>query len=200
MPVCFINLINMEIILIVVLGLVLIFAYGVYVSIVRKRNKVQEAYSGIDVQLTKRHDLIPNVLSVAKNFMKHEKSLFTDITALRTQAVKQQHPKDAKSVKKALETEMDLGAKLNQLMVNVENYPNLKSDQTMVNAQKSLENVEEHIAASRRFYNSSVRVLNDTIQIWPMSMIASFVKVEPYPFFEADKEAEEVPDASALLG
>lgn len=186
-------------IILVLIAVALIAAYLIYVSIIRKRNRVQEAYSGIDVQLTKRHDLIPNVLSVAKKFMKHEKSLFTDITKLRSAAVKKQHSKEAKDVKKALETEVELGAKLNQLMVNVENYPNLKSNKTMENAQKALQDVEEHIAASRRFYNSAVRVLNDTIQVFPMSLVASAIKIEPYPFFEADKEAQEVPDAAELL-
>ncbi len=190
----------MHVFILVGLVVLAILAYGVYVSIVRKRNRVQESYSGIDVQLTKRHDLIPNVLTVAKKFMKHERALFKEITELRSQAVKREHPKTAKNVEKALEAEIDLGAKLNQLMVNVENYPALKSDQTMVNAQRALKDVEEHIAASRRFYNSAVRDLNDTVQVWPMSMIAGWIKIEAYPFFEAEKGAKKVPDAGKLLG
>ena len=185
--------------ILIIVGALAVLAYAVYVSIIRKRNRVQEAFSGIDVQLTKRHDLIPNILTTAKKFMEHESELFSAITELRTQAVKRQHPKDAKGVKRALETEIDLGAKLNQLMVNVENYPQLKSDATMVTAQEAMQDVEEHIAASRRFYNSAVRELNDTVQVWPMSMIASWIKVEAYPFFESEPEAKEVPDAGKLL-
>jgi len=189
----------MEIAIIVILGVILIWAYSVYVGVIRKRNKVQEAYSGVDVQLKKRHDLIPNMLTVAKKFMKHEKELMNEITELRTKAVKTEHAKDAKGIKKALQTEQDLSSKLGAFMVNVENYPQLKSDTTMVNAQKSLQDVEEHIAASRRFYNSAARQLNDTVQIFPMSLIASMVKVEAYPYFETADEEKANPDAAALL-
>lgn len=184
-------------ILIPLVLLVLLFiVYGVYVGIIRKKNAVEEAYSGIDVQLTKRHDLIPNVIATAKKFMAHENKLFEEITALRTSAMHVAHGKD---IKKAIQTENELSGKLNQLMVNVENYPTLKSDSTMVNVQEALENVEEHLAASRRFYNSAVRVLNDTVQVWPMSMIAAMVQIKAYPYFEADKDAEEVPDAEKMF-
>ena len=176
--------------------LLVLFVYSVYISVIRKRNAVEEAFSGIDVQLTKRHDLIPNLIATAKKFMTHEKNLMEEITELRTNAMKVAHGKD---IGKAIKTENELSGKLNQLMVNVENYPNLKSDTTMTNVQDALQDVEEHIAASRRFYNSSVRVLNDTIQVWPMSMIAGWVKVKVYPYFEADKDAEEVPDAGKMF-
>lgn len=180
-----------------VIPLVLVvFVYFVYVSVIRKKNAVEEAFSGIDVQLTKRHDLIPNIIATAKKFMTHEKNLMEEITELRTNAMKVAHGKD---IGKAIETENELSGKLNQLMVNVENYPNLKSDTTMTNVQDALADVEEHLAASRRFYNSSVRSLSDTIQVWPMSMIAAWVKVKPYPYFEADKDAEEVPDAEKMF-
>ena len=185
----------MELLLILPLVLLLL-VYGIYVSVIRKKNAVEEAYSGIDVQLTKRHDLIPNVIATAKKFMTHEKELFEEITSLRTSAMQVAHGKD---IKKAIQTENELSGKLNQLMVNVENYPTLKSDSTMVNVQEALENVEEHIAASRRFYNSAVRVLNDTVQVWPMSMIASMVHIKAYPYFEADKDAEKVPDTEKMF-
>lgn len=190
----------MEIAIIIVLGLLLIWAYSVYVGVIRKRNRAQEAYSGIDVQLKKRHDLIPNLLAVAKKFMTHEKELLTEITELRAAAVKAERPKDAEGIKRALKTEQDLSSKLSAFMVNVENYPQLKSDQNMLNAQNALQDVEEHIAASRRFYNSAARQLNDTVQVWPMSWIASFAKVDVYPYFETADEEKKVPSAAELLG
>lgn len=183
-------------ILILILFVAVILAYGVYVSVIRKKNAVEESFSGIDVQLTKRHDLIPNVIATAKKFMTHEKQLMEEITELRTSAMKVAHGKD---ISKAVKTETELSNKLSQLLINVENYPNLKSDTTMTNVQDALADVEEHIAASRRFYNSAVRSLNDTIQVWPMSMIAAWIKVKPYPYFEADKEAEEVPSAEKMF-
>lgn len=186
----------MPILFIVIPAILLFFAYSVYITVVRKKNAVEEAFSGIDVQLTKRHDLIPNLIATAKKFMTHEKTLMAEITELRTEAMKVAHGKD---IKKAIDTENELGGKISQLLVNTENYPDLKSDAAMTNVQNAFADVEEHIAASRRFYNSAVRSLNDTIQIWPMSMIASMVKVKPYPYFEANKDAEEVPDAEKMF-
>ncbi len=104
-----------------------------------------------------------------------------------------------KDIPAAVKTENALSAKLGQLMVNVENYPALKSDTTMLNVQEAFEDVEEHIAASRRFYNSAVRVLNDSVQVWPMSMIASWIGIKAYPFFEAAEGAKEVPDADKMF-
>ena len=185
--------------LLILVGVATILFYSFYVSIIRKRNKVQEAYSGIDVQLKKRHDLIPNVLAIAKKFMTHEKELMNEITELRTKAMKHGGAENAAGVKKALMEEAALGHRLSQLMIGVENYPDLKSDESMENAQRMLKDVEEHIAASRRFYNSAVRELSDTIQIWPMSMVASWIKVEPYPFFEMEESEKAAPDAASLL-
>lgn len=180
----------------IIIGVLLILVYGVYAGIIRKKNAVEEAFSGIDVQLTKRHDLIPNVIATAKKFMTHEKGLMEDITELRTNAMKVAHGKD---IGKAFKTEAELGNKLSQLMINVENYPSLKSDTTMLNVQEAFEDVEEHIAASRRFYNSAVRVLNDTVQVWPMSMIARMISIKAYPYFEADEKAKEVPNAEKMF-
>ena len=183
-------------IVLIVLAVVLIAIYGVYASLIRKRNAVQEAFSGIDVQLTKRHELIPNLIATAKKFMTHEKELMEEITALRTSAMENAHGKD---IGKALKAEGDLSNKLGQLMISVENYPDLKSDTTMVKVQEAFQDVEEHIAAARRFYNSSARVLNDTAQVWPMSMVAAWIKVKPYPYFEATEGAKTAPDAEKMF-
>jgi len=193
------TLMDILLILLVIAVPVLILVYGVYVSIIKKKNVVEESLSGIDVQLKKRHDLIPNILEIAKKFMSHEKSLLTEITELRTEAVKLADAKGGKNLEKRMQTEAHLDNKLSQLMVNVENYPNLKSDQTMLHAQQTYNEVEEHIAASRRFYNAAVRSLNDTIKIWPMSMIASMVKVEAFPYFEATAEEKGPINAADIL-
>jgi len=180
----------------IILVVLLVAFYSIYASLIRKKNAVEESFSGIDVQLTKRHDLIPNVIETAKKFMTHEKTLMEEITSLRTTAMASAHGKD---MKKSFKAESELGDKLGQLMISVENYPALKSDTTMLNVQEALESTEEHIAAARRFYNSSVRVLNDSAQVWPMSMIASWIKIKKYPYFEATEEAKEVPNAGKMF-
>lgn len=186
--------------LIVVIAVVLlVFFYSIYFTVIRKKNKVEESLSGIDVQLKKRHDLIPNILEIAKKFMKHEKSLMTDITKLRTEAIKYAGATDPKKLEKRMQAEAHLHNKLGQLMINVENYPQLKSDQTMIHAQETYNEVEEHIAASRRFYNASVRSLNDTIKIWPMSIVASMIGVDVFPYFEISDDEKEPVNAADIL-
>ena len=144
----------------IVLGvLVLLWAYSIYVSLIKKKNKAKEAFSSIDVQLKKRYDLIPNVLFIANKFMEHERGLLDDITRLRAQAAKLP-------------------------------YPQLKSDQTMIQAMQTYNEQEEHIAAARRFYNSAVLELNNAVEIFPSSLIASMLNIRQLPFFEVANEAE----------
>ena len=183
-------------ILSIIVFILLFVGYSLYVSVIREKNAVEEAFSGIDVQLTKRHDLIPNIVATAQKFMEHEKGLLEEITQLRTNAIQAAQGKD---LEKTIATENTLGTKLGQLMVSVENYPTLKRDNTMLEVQKSLQDVEEHLAASRRFYNSAVRQLNDSIQVWPMSMIAAWLKIKAYPYFEATEASRAVPNVDKMF-
>ncbi|MFP3944035.1 MAG: LemA family protein [Alphaproteobacteria bacterium] len=176
----------------------LIGGYIWYVSIISRRNKAQEAFSGIDVQLKKRHDLIPNILKVARRFMEHEKGLLEEVTRLRAQAVEKEGTRAAEAGEK-FEIERQLQAGLGRLMVAVENYPDLKSDRHMLEAQRSLNEVEANIAASRRFYNASVTSLRNAIQIFPGTMIANMAGVENMPLFEAAGEERQFVDADAYL-
>lgn len=169
--------------------IVLIVFYFIYVQLVRKKNAVNEAYSGIDVQLCKRHDLIPNVVAVAQKFMTHEKNLLEEIVKLRNEAMQNPHPKSAKDISEVIKKEDLISGKLGELKISMENYPTLKSDSTMIQVQESLRDVEENLAAARRFYNSAVRILNDSVLVFPMSYVAKIIKIEAYPYFEA-KEAE----------
>ena len=185
-----------------ILGLValaaLIGGYIWYASIIGRRNKAQEAYSGIDVQLKKRHDLIPNILKVARRFMEHEKSLLEEVTRLRAKAVEQEGAKPSEAGQK-FEIERQLQAGLGRLMVAVENYPDLKSDTHMLEAQRSLNEVEANIAASRRFYNASVTSLRNSIQIFPGTVIARMAGVDNMPLFEAAEAGRAPVDADAYL-
>ncbi len=173
--------------IVVVLVLIVMF-YNMYVQLLKKRNKVREATGGIDVQLNKRYSLIPNILTIANKFMEHEKGLMEEITALRTKA--ERIKSDANTISEKLNLDSQIAAKMGQIMVSVENYPQLKSDQTMMQAMQTYAEVEEHIAAARRFYNSAVNELNNAVEIFPSSLIAGMLNIKPYPFFEASEAAK----------
>ncbi|NLQ24221.1 LemA family protein [Shewanella sp. S-1] len=183
------------------LGLTLIFivTYLWYVSLVKKRNTALEALSGIDVQLTKRADLVPNILKIAKRFMEHEKSLLTEITELRTQLSHNYNKADPSAVKEHLVQAERLNDKMSTLMVNVENYPELKSDNTMLQAMQTYNEVEAHISAARRFYNSAVSELNTAVEIFPGSIIASMASIKVMPFYEVSEVAKAPVDAAEYL-
>ena len=177
----------------------LLILYVWYASIISKKNKAREALSTIDVQLKQRLDLIPNILKVAKRFMEHEQNLLTDITTLRAQAAAQYNRNDAQAVREHLTSLEQLSSKMGQLMVNVENYPVLKSDQTMVQAMQTYNEAEAQIAAARRFYNASVTALNNAIQIFPGNIIANMAGVSDMPFFEAEEAVHAPIDADQFL-
>ena len=120
----------MDILLLLVV-LAIIGPYLIYVQLIKKKNQVKQAEGSIDVQLKKRYDLIPNILTIAKKFMEHERSLIEDITKLRTQAA------NANEMSEKIKLDNAIKGKMEQLMVNFENYPQLKSDATMVQAMET---------------------------------------------------------------
>ncbi len=176
-----------------------VIVYFWYAGIIKKRNRAQEALSGVDVQLKKRSNLIPNILKIAKKFMEHEKSLMEEITALRSKVDDGYDQNNKEAVKEHLMTSEMLAGKMGQFMVQVENYPDLKSDQTMLQAQQTYNEVEEQIAAARRFYNSSVTQLNNAVQIFPGNIIANIAGVSEMPFYEADEASKAPVDANEFL-
>ena len=177
--------------------LILICAYSIYTSLIQKKNKVMEAFSSIDVQLKKRYDLIPNILTLASKFMEHEKGLFEEVTKLRTQAMSL--PSDMESMGKKIQLDSKIKDLMGKIMVSVENYPELKSDQTMVTAMQTYNEVEEHIAAARRFYNSAVLELNNAVEIFPSSIFAAMVGAKKQEFFQAEEAARKAVNASDYL-
>lgn len=162
---------------------VLIVFYALYVRLISIRNKVKESAADIDVQLKKRYDLIPNMLQMAAKFMEHEKSLMTELTELRTKAMSSTF---AASPKEKMELESLLNQKLNDFKISLENYPDLKSNQTMITAMQSMNEVEEHISAARRFYNSNVNQLKNAVEIFPGNIVAALLGINyaDTPFFE----------------
>lgn len=180
-----------------VVGVLVCIFYGMYVSVMQARNKTQEAFSSIDVQLKKRYDLIPNILTTAKKFMEHERGLMEEIVNLRSKAMGVSNDLSESERKFALDKEIN--AKFGQFMVAVENYPQLKSDATMVQAMNAMQDAEEHIAAARRFYNSAVLELNNKTDIFPTSIIAAMCGVRRMAFFEAEEVARQSIKASDYL-
>ncbi|MBP5615917.1 MAG: LemA family protein [Alphaproteobacteria bacterium] len=173
----------------IVLGVILVGLYMLYAGLIKKRNALKEAASDVDVQLKKRYDLIPNLLDMAAKFMSHEKQLFADIVNLRNDALKQNFVLNAD---KSIELDNALEGKLKSFFVNVENYPELKSSATMVQAMQSFDEAEENIAAARRFYNSALTELKNAVEIFPSSMIAALIGIKAdKPYFEATDAARE---------
>ena len=168
-----------------VLGSALVMAiilYASYASVIRAKNKVKEAFSSINVQLKKRYDLMPNILTLAAKFMEHEKSLLEDLTKLRTEVLSL--PNNYENIERKLDLDNQIKAKMQQFMVSVENYPELKSDSTMITAMQTYNEVEEHIAAARRFFNSAVNDLNNLVETFPSSMFAQRMGIKTQEFFE----------------
>ncbi len=189
-------------VLLLIVGLaVLAGGYAWYASIVTRKNKVAEALAGVDVQLTQRHDLIPNVLAIAKRFMAHEQGLLEDITALRAKAAAAPaDPSRPEAMGEKFAAEAQLGSQLGRFFAVAENYPQLKSDGPMMEAQRSYQEVEANIAASRRFYNSAVTDLRNSTQVFPGTLFAGMAGVTtPPPFFEAAAADRAPVDAVAAL-
>jgi len=180
-----------------VLAVLIIVFYSWYVSIITKRNAMEEAFSGIDVQLKKRTDLIPNILAIANKFMTHEKSLLEEVTRLRSQVLKTE--KGLANSDERFKLEEQLQHLLSGLMVAVEDYPELKSNEPMIEAQRAYSDVEAYIAAARRNFNSANRVLRNSIQVFPGNIIASIVGVSALAFFEISENDRQPVDATQLL-
>jgi len=180
---------RMDIIVWIVAGVVLIGLYVWYATIVQRRNRVAEALSGIDVQLSQRHELIPNVLAIAKRYLAHEQQLMADIARLRTTGAERIGATDPKAIAEKFAAENQLGAGLGRLFAVAEGYPELKSDGLMVQAQSTYQEVETNVAAARRFYNSSVTDLRNACQIFPGQLLAGLAgATQTPPFFEAPAE------------
>ena len=175
------------IILWIVLGLVVILILwfiAIFNGIVSLRNRTQEAWSDIDVQLKRRHDLIPNLIETVKGYAKHERELFEKVTEARASAMK------AKGPEAAGKAENMLSDTLKSLFAVAENYPQLRASENFQKLQDELTDTENKIEAARRFYNGNVRDFNIKIQVFPNSMVAGMVSAKAFELF-ATSGAEE---------
>ena len=172
------------VLIVVCLGLAVLL-YSIYTSVIKRKNKVEEAFSSINVQLKKRYDLIPNILTLAAKFMEHERGLMEDVTKLRTKVLS--IPDNFANIEQKINLDTEIMGKMQQLLVSVENYPQLKSDQTMMTAMQTYNEVEEHIAAARRFFNSAVYELNNAVEIFPYSVFARSMGITKKEFFQVEE-------------
>jgi LemA protein len=183
------------------IGAALALLYLLYATIVRRRNRVAESLAGIDVQLQQRHDLIPNLLRIARRFMEHESQLLNGITALRAKAQQGLGERDFARIPEKLEAEAQLGQQMGRLLMLAENYPQLRSDGPMIEAQRSYSEVETNIAAARRAYNAAVMDLRNVVEIFPGQLLKGVAGVKTVPpAFEALDAARAPVDASQHLG
>jgi len=175
-------------ILIIVLVAVVLWLIAVYNGLIRLKNRVDEAWSDIDVQLKRRYDLIPNLVEAVKGYATHEKELFTKVTEARSKAMQ------AGSLADKATAENMLSDTLKSLFAVAENYPDLKASQNFAKLQDELSDTENKIQAARRFYNGMVRDFNTKIQVFPNNLLAGTLGFKAREFFEvADaKERENV--------
>jgi LemA protein len=177
--------------IIIVLGILIvlvIWIVGMYNGLVRLRNQVKNAWSQIDVQLKRRHDLIPNLVETAKGYMKHERETFEVITKARSQAV------EAQGVAAQGKAEGQLTEALGKFMLVVENYPDLKANQNFLALQEELTTTENKVSFSRQFYNDQVLQFNTRIESVPTNIIANMFGFKQAEFFEIEVATErEVP-------
>jgi len=174
------------IIVALVVLLVLIFI-GVNNSMIGERNRCDEAWSGIDVQLKRRHDLVPNLVETVKGYATHERETFQKVTEARAEAMKAQGPAQAGAA------EGQLSAMLGDLRAIAENYPELRATENFQQLSRELTELEDEIQAARRIYNSNVQSYNTKIQVFPNSIVASTRNFEEREFFEITDAAEREP-------
>ena len=172
-----------------VIVILLVVLYALYNKLLNARNMAQAALSSIEIQLRKRYDLIPNVLSIAKEYMEHEKTTFEQITKLRTKAMNNSDAEDASTVEKLFSDDAKLSGMMGKLMVSMEAYPELRAVEAMKDAMTSYQDVEDNIAAARRFYNSAVNELKNAVDIFPSSIIANAINIGAMPFYEDPESA-----------
>ena len=172
------------IIVLVIIAIVVFYGIAVYNKLVRFRTLVEEAWSGINVQLKKRHDLIPNLMETVRGYASHERETFESVTRARNTAIQ------AQDVKTQEVAENQLSGALSRLLAISERYPELKANQNFMQLQEQLGIIETDIEKSRRYYNGAVRQKNIAIDTFPSNLVANMFNFSKSPFFELESEAE----------
>ncbi|OGY47982.1 MAG: hypothetical protein A3J62_00350 [Candidatus Buchananbacteria bacterium RIFCSPHIGHO2_02_FULL_38_8] len=167
-------------VIIIIVAAIIFWLILVFNSLIRLKNRTQEAFSDIDVQLKRRHDLIPNLIETVKGYAKHERELFEKVTQARAAAV------SAKGAAEKGKAENVLSETLKSIFAVAENYPDLKASQNFLQLQDELSDTENKIQASRRFYNGNVRDFNTTTEVFPNNLVAGTLGFKKFEFFQAE--------------
>ena len=171
-----------------ILVLALFWFVGVFNGIIVLRNRTQEAWSDIDVQLKRRHDLIPNLVETVKGYATHEASVFEKVTQARTDAI------NAKGAQETAQKEDALSGALKSVFAVAESYPELKASDNFKKLQDELTDTEDKIEAARRFYNGNVRDFNTKIQVFPDNIAAGIINAQAFQLFEAAADEKATPE------
>ena len=175
------------IVIVVVVAIPVILIAALYNALVQLRNRVDNAWSQIDVQLRKRYDLIPNLVETVKGYAKHEREVFEKVTQARQMGI------SAQSVKDQAEAQNMITGALKSLFAVAEAYPELKASEQFMKLQESLNGIESNIAYARQFYNDSIMTLNNKIQTFPSNIIASLFSFKTREYFEIEESAAREP-------
>jgi len=172
------------IVFLVIMGILVLMIVAFYNKLVKLKNMAQEGWSGIDVQLKKRYDLIPNLVETVKGYATHEKEVFENVAATRSMGI------NASSVKEQGQAENMITQALGKLFAVAENYPDLKANQNFLELQRELAKVENDIQLARRYYNGTVRDNNIAVESFPSNLVASSFGFKQYDYFELEHEGE----------
>ncbi len=181
----------MLIVVVIVIALIIFALF--YNSLISKVNQIKNAEGSLNACLKQRADLIPNLVEIAKQYMEHEEKIFTKIIELRNQA-SQTHTLD-----QSLKLDQKINQELKSFMVNVENYPQLLSNQNFVKIQEALIEVEDNIAASRRFYNTAIVMYNESLQAFPTNIVSNMMGLKEKEIFTISEAEKEVPNLKQLF-
>jgi LemA protein len=181
---------NFTQIILIIIAVIVLWIILAYNRLITLRNRVREAWSDIDVQLKRRHDLIPNLVETVKGYAGHERGLFEKVTEARARAI------GATNVKEKGEAENMLSGTLKSLFAVAENYPDLKASTNFLELQRDLRDTEDKIQAARRFYNGNVMDFNIKTEIFPTNILANGFGFKKAEFFQTEEEEKEVPKVS----
>ena len=176
--------------IIIVVGILFVlvaYVISVYNKLVHARNKVENQFSQIDIQLKRRADLIPNLVETVKGYAKHEKGTFTEVIEARNKAL------SANTVNEKIEANNELTGALNKLFALAEAYPELKANENFLSLQNDLKDTEDKITYARQFYNDSAMQYNNLIQVVPSNIVAGIFGFKKFDYFKADEKEKEVP-------
>lgn len=180
------------VVVIAIAFILILMLISIYNRLVRLRNNREQAFADIDVQLKQRHDLIPQLVKTVKGYMDHEKGVLTEITEARSHAMK------ASTIDEKISAENRLSQALQGFNIAVEAYPDLKANQNFLNLQEEISDVENKLAASRRFFNSATKELNNAVEVFPANMFAGMFGFKRETMFdlgtEQRKDLDEAPE------